>query len=125
MTILLRAIAFWIDMATMLFGVMTVDIGVLGHTGFSSGHTYTVMLIGMGIMVSRDIFGRSIGKKILGLKIANRKGGGKTKLYQRLLRNITSFIMVVEVIVVLARSDRRRLGDLIAGTEVVGKENAG
>lgn len=33
--------------------------------------------------------------------------------------------MVVEVIVVLARSDRRRLGDLIAGTEVVGKENAG
>ncbi len=122
MTIALRAIAFWIDMAIMLFGVMTVDLSVFGYTGFSSRHTYIIMLVGMGIMVFRDVWGRSIGKKLLKLKIVNHKDGSKAKFYQRLLRNITSFIMVVEVVFVLIRSDRRRLGDLIAGTDVIGKE---
>lgn len=60
---------------------------------------------------------RSIGKRIFGLKIYNNQGSA-AKYWQVLLRNITLPIWFIELIVFLSRSDKKRLGDLIAKTYV-------
>lgn len=78
----------------------------------------------------RDLsgFGRSLGKRILGLYILDKKNGKKPKIKQILLRNcvtaafIVSFpsVLVVDVIIMLVRG--QSICDSLANTVVVKKE---
>ena len=61
------------------------------------------------------IGGRSIGKRIMKLKIVSADGG-KVRVWQPLLRNVTLIISPVEIILVLMGG--RRLGDRLAKTAV-------
>ncbi len=119
--IILREIALSIDMLIVMMCVTIPDIAIFDHSGVSPERTYILMLIAMSVMIFRDALGKSIGKKILGLEIVNYKNKCRPKRIQLILRNITSFIMPLEFIFVLFRSDRRRIGDLIAGTEIIRK----
>jgi len=71
-------------------------------------------------MVVRDIIGKkSIGKLIMKLKIIDKNDGSEAALSKRLLRNVTWFLGPLELFVVLIKKER--LGDKIAGTQVIVK----
>lgn len=69
--------------------------------------------------------GASWGKRICGLRVVHLDTGrpctfGRSCLRQILyLVNVYGIISIIEIIMVLSREDRRRLGDQIAGTMVI------
>jgi len=65
-----------------------------------------------------SVFGRSIGKRILGLQVIDIRSGKPATPIQCLIRNLTILIWPVEVIFAIANT-RRRLGDFIARTQLV------
>lgn len=65
------------------------------------------------------LFGRrSLGKLICGLMIQNSETGEKASFGSLILRNVTFWLVQVEGIVVLVNKGKR-VGDLIAKTEIV------
>ena len=62
--------------------------------------------------------GRSFGKLICGLKIQNSETGEKASFSSLVLRNITYVIVALECVVVLINQGKR-LGDIIAKTQIV------
>ncbi len=117
-------IMFGVAMAFMLYGpgadpewILYPGIKMLSSPGF---------LIGLGWIpfygLLKDCFcGRkSLGKLICGLVIKNSETGEKASVGRLILRNITYVIIAVEGILVLANKGKR-LGDIIAVTQVVRK----
>lgn len=75
-------------------------------------------LIALFLLISKDVFKKgSVGKQIMKLEIIDIKTNEKAFLSKRILRNLTWFLSFVEVIVLMATG--KRIGDRIAGTEVV------
>ncbi len=75
---------------------------------------YLMMLV----YLNKDfVNGKSISKRILGLRVVDRKTGASASELQCFLRNMTIPIWPLEVFVSLFSTDRR-LGDLIANTKV-------
>lgn len=89
-----------------------------GMDHFFSGLTL-VMAAGFVCYALKDIFGRSLGKRLFGLKLVTTDDPQTPKMINRVLRNLTIFIWPVEAIVMLNNPDRRRLGDRLGHTMVV------
>ena len=69
-------------------------------------------------LVIRDVIGKkSIGKRIMKLKIINKNSGKDADFIKRLVRNITWLLSWIEIIAFFAAKER--IGDRIAGTTVV------
>jgi len=73
--------------------------------------------IGLLCFILRDAFGRSLGKRIMKLEILDRKTGKKTKVSQRIVRNIFFIIVWIDGIVMLTSG--QSIGDTVAVTAVV------
>ncbi len=74
--------------------------------------------IALCYLIFRDVLGsKSIGKKILKLKIIDENTGNPCNFLRRLLRNITWILGPIEVIFLLV--SKKRLGDILAKTKVV------
>lgn len=74
--------------------------------------------------ILRDLIfgGRSLGKRMLGLTVIDRRTGGKTTCIQQIIRNIFSiFLMQIDVVVMFIRGES--IGDTLAHTAVVLKKN--
>lgn len=72
----------------------------------------------MLLYLNKDfVNGKSISKRILGLKVVDRKTGKSASDFKCFLRNMTIPVWPLEVFVSLF-SPTRRLGDLIANTEL-------
>jgi len=70
-------------------------------------------------VLNKDICnGRSIAKRVLGYQIINIKTNDAASDFKCMLRNITFIIFPVEVILALLKN-KRRIGDLIAGTKLI------
>lgn len=92
-------------------GFMTSFIS-LGMTGIGG-------TLGVLCYLAKDILrGKSAGKRIIGLQIVNIETGLPASLTRTLIRNLTIVIWPIEVFITLF-SKQRRLGDFIAGTEVI------
>ena len=77
-----------------------------------------IILIALIYMVIRDLFGgRSVGKRILKLKVVDANSGEKATPLALFLRNTTWLLGPVEAIVLVTTDTR--LGDRIAKTKVV------
>ncbi|MFJ5763130.1 RDD family protein [Neobacillus sp. NPDC093182] len=118
-----RIIAFVIDY--FLITLLTL-LGILLFLHYAGDDEYRVTkqignfinTIVFTLPLFKDSFiKRSIGKRIFGLKIYN-SNGMELHYWQILLRNITLIISIIELVVFLSRSDKKRLGDLIAKTYV-------
>ena len=77
-----------------------------------------VLAVALVALLCKDLFDRSIGKRIMRLCILDIKTNSSPKLYQRVLRNITAPITVFEGVLVFMNNENRRLGDVLAGTVV-------
>lgn len=102
------------------------------HGAFSanSDSLFSVMpvmlLIAFACCLFKDVFfGRSLGKLLLGIRVADHKTGKAPKLHKLILRNILTFIWPVEFIFMMKHSESRKLGDRMANTIVVGKPAKG
>jgi len=139
-----RILAYLID-AAILFACIMVFMVVVAfggsmvitmiaaalNMGFLAMLSFPVMFIGwllavvssLGYWLLRDgLFGgRSLGKKLMGLKVVT--ADGKPCNYMKsLLRNITlcvPLLNIVELIMPFVDKDGLRFGDKIAGTQVI------
>ena len=114
--LLKRGVALWIDLLIstlicMLWYERLSTIYVMDEFPF-------VITLGLILMVGRDIFGRSLGKCIMGLKIIDINTNLPARLYKRIVRNFTFPITVVEAIVLLSQNNNSRFGDTLSGTRV-------
>jgi uncharacterized RDD family membrane protein YckC len=78
----------------------------------------TLTYCSMVFMLVRDNLGKkSIGKRIIKLKIVEKETGIEAGFMKRFVRNITWFLGPIEIIVFLVTKER--LGDKIAKTNIV------
>jgi uncharacterized RDD family membrane protein YckC len=79
-------------------------------------------VVGLLYILLKDSFsGKSIGKALTGLRVIDTKESKPAGLGKSLMRNfifIIPIVPLVELIVANCRKDKKRLGDLIAGTAV-------
>ena len=135
-----RILAYIIDcvLGGVLIGIAIGIAAIVMILGLSSGKgaiamvgmlVYFLALFGaIAIMIlyllCRDVLfkGRSLGKKLMSLKIVGKDGqqAGKKAL---ILRNVTMLIPllnIIELIMPFVDKDGLRFGDKIAGTQVLG-----
>lgn len=123
--VFLRTVAKILD-----FIIIAAAIEVLPKAGFLAGFTY--LLIGDGLFD-----GRSLGKKIIGLRVILSKENTPCTLRESIFRNSTFgigflfykiiligwifmlFVSLIEFIILLGSKDKMRLGDEIAKTIVI------
>ena len=120
-TLLFRGAAFLMDI--MIYSaIMQVIVWIFYKIPVFE---ITPVIIGIAfiLMFFRDVFGKSIGKYLLGLNIIDSRSKDKSKVYQRLLKNITLPLWFVEAPIVIFSKKHRRIGDLLAKTETTVDEN--
>ena len=82
------------------------------------GRQLAVTYCSMFFMVIKDIVGKkSIGKRILKLKIIDKNTGNEVNIAKRLVRNLTWLLGPIDIIVYLITKER--FGDKIVNTQVV------
>ena len=118
----LRLIAFMIDFALPTLIVSTV-FSLIVHDIMGLPVTNTeAMIWGYSLFISvilKDLGGNSLGKRITGFKVISVIGDEKPKITQLLVRNLFVFFIPFDAMMVLLRSDHRRIGDLLAKTTVI------
>lgn len=91
------------------------SVKMVDSTGFLLGLAWLFLYC----LFKDCLFGRrSLGKLICGLRIQNSETGEKASFGSLILRNVTYVILQIEGILVLVNKGKR-LGDLIAKTQVV------
>jgi uncharacterized RDD family membrane protein YckC len=70
----------------------------------------------MSMILLKDVFGRSLGKRFLGLTIVDTETKHHISVYRRISRNITLLIFPVDVYYFF--QNNIRLGDILSKTEV-------
>ncbi len=118
MLIFQRIVAFWVDHLCISF-ITVVPITLIHNTQIFEGvsNMSLVLIVGFTALTFKDVFGRSLGKRIMGIRITE---GGKTpKVWKRIVRNLSTVLGGVEFLVFLLRSDHRKLMDVLLGLDVV------
>lgn len=118
MLIFQRIVAFWVDHLCISF-ITVVPITLIHNTQIFEGvsNMSLVLIVGFTVLTFKDVFGRSLGKRIMGIRITE---GGKTpKVWKRIVRNLSTVLGGVEFLVFLLRSDHRKLMDVLLGLDVV------
>ncbi len=80
-------------------------------------------IIAIALYLNKDALdGRSPGKRIIKARVINfttRETAGPLRCF---VRNLTLWLWPIEALLVLVSKDRRRIGDFLAGTQVVVRE---
>jgi uncharacterized RDD family membrane protein YckC len=130
-----RFAAFLLDfiLQSIVFGVIVFTvIEGFSHTGTSYGQliaglivlSFVAVYVGYFVLCELLWSGRSIGKRLTGLRVM-RMNGAPEGFWSILLRNVARLVdwlpsfYLVGVISILASTNNQRLGDMLAGTVVV------
>lgn len=129
-----RNLAFLVDSLPLMLACVAgvYSAGIMGD-GVNSGPSvggsaiilgfFVMAFVGPVYMILKDVVrGRSFGKSFFDCRVVTQSTGQPAKFSEALLRNlifIVPFAAIVELIVSMVRSDGRRLGDLMAQTQVV------
>lgn len=109
-----RIVAFLID--AILVGI--VSLLLPAFSGWIIGAAYMVLRDGLPFLD-----GQSIGKKAMGIQAVDYKGESLVNNWEPLiLRNVMLLfapVMLIELVVLLANEDGKRLGDQLANTRVI------
>ena len=111
-----RILAFVIDYMSLMIFFMIMSFIPIDNLEYSFLIVYGLFLhIGIIFFYIKDIFGRSLGKIIMGIKIVCTDGK-KPSILRLFLRNITISIWYVEVVFVLL--GKEKLADRLAKTRL-------
>lgn len=115
-----RLIAVVIDIA-----IIPVLYGLIEATLKPSNSLFRDLLLFLNVILfftylpfKDAIFGQSIGKRLLGLQVVQKKTGKPCTPWQSFFRNIIGFIGIFDWACILT-SGRQRIGDIVVGTRVV------
>ncbi len=122
-----RLLAILIDhiVGSLIFGIIFFSINLDSFINPTEANLMkpfetfnTILGFGMIYYLLKDIFrGRSIGKKLFGLRVTDKDNKNIVPGALRLIiRNITILFWPIELLVLVLM--RRRLGDIIAKTDV-------
>nr|WP_319397656.1 RDD family protein [uncultured Carboxylicivirga sp.] len=123
-----RIAAFIIDHFVMTFLILAVVFLVMGPNFVDNGSAArialslcVVMPLGFFLYIAKDsVKGISVGKWIMGIRVADDTNFDQTPSFGRLFkRNLFIFIWPVEFIVLASSNQKKRLGDKQAQTAVV------
>ena len=116
-TLLFRGVAFAIDTIVCVF----IAIGIFGIVSLymELQSYYLTIVVGLVLLTFRDVFGKSLGKMLVGIDILDNKSKEKASLIQRISKNITTPISIVEIPIIILCKDHRRIGDIISQTETI------
>lgn len=79
-----------------------------------------VYVFALAFYLNKDALdGRSPGKRIIKARVINLKTGETAGPLRCFARNLTLWLWPIEALMVLINQDRRRIGDYLAGTQVV------
>lgn len=111
-----RLIACYVDLAAVT--LINIPFFLL-HIMLESHLTLALLAVCFisGFLL-KDVLGINAGKRLFKIKIYQRGSDMEATKKQKILRNITLLIWPMEVIVLLASKDDKRLGDLLAHTMV-------
>lgn len=122
------AVSIWLISVVFVMPEMKTfgDVMAPGHEppDFNIWPGYTIYIAGAmyALFFCKDsINGRSPGKKIMGHQVVNHKTGLPANPWRCVVRNLFCILAPVEAIVALVNPGRR-IGDFVAGTEVVNYE---
>lgn len=121
----LRIIAFLIDhfiIVAIAFIPFFLSFNkVIDDTESIFSFALKIVLIAFLLYLIKDsILGISIGKWFMGIKVREKEDYHKVPgVFRLLVRNIFTFLWLIELIVLVASKDQRKLGDKLAKTEVV------
>lgn len=107
-----------------LFGTSTTSSG-FDVTRLSTGGSFLLLVVAVLYYVVLEGFaGRTIGKMVTGIRVVDAATGNPPGLGKALVRTVLRivdglFAYLVGFIIVLASTNRRRLGDMAARTLVV------
>ncbi|MBQ9746739.1 MAG: helix-turn-helix domain-containing protein [Clostridia bacterium] len=107
----------------LMFIVISLNITVTKDP-FVFAMAFLTILTYPVLFILRDLIfgGRSLGKRLLGLTVIDRRTAGKTNRKQRVIRNIFSvLLMQIDIVVMLVRG--QSIGDTLAHTAVVLKKD--
>ena len=95
------------------------EILVFRLLGIHFGYLSSTPIIVFLLMLKDIIIGKSIGKRWVKIMVRDYYNPTKVpSLWRLILRNITVLIWPVEYIFMLINREHRRMGDIIAGTDV-------
>lgn len=125
----LRAVAVIID-SILLFIVGYLIAMVTGGTtagGFhlSGGPFFLWLVVAIGYYTVMEVlYGWTVGKRAVGLKVVKLEGGGpldwQASIVRNVLRVVDGFVFyLIGAILVWTSDKKQRLGDRVAGTAVV------
>lgn len=132
--LLRRSLAAIIDIVLSFFIFaysLTLSVIVIPHneqTGMILEKYKPFIMAGMAVysflpMLFKDIFGVSLGKLIMGLKIVNADdAAAKVKLWKRVVRNLTLVISDIEFIFILITG--KRISDKLLHLKVVSRKGS-
>ena len=120
----------------VLLAIAFVIAGVLSGGGDTSDGRASVNLEGaaalayfaivIGYYIGTEVaWGATVGKRMLGLRVVLREGGGRPGTGQIVVRNLLRivdslpFLYLLGLVVMLVTPGKQRIGDLAAGTTVV------
>ncbi len=121
-----RALAWAIDFAVRFGALLLLSIPLAFLGDFGKGLYLALMFVLMWAytIVQEAVWGRTLGKRALGLRVVAREGapiGWMAAITRNLLRTVDMlpFAYAVGLLSSLFDAHGRRLGDLVAGTVVV------
>lgn len=119
-----RYMAFLID---SLFSMATIflicDLVFIKICGFEN-QRFISLIWGNAVifvLITKDIFGISLGKRICRLKIVSWDEHKPPKVYQLIFRNIFILLLPIEAIFLVVGRHNLRIGDYLAETMVIPK----
>lgn len=121
MIVIFRIIAFLID--NMIFLILFIPFIILGVVLIKSEYAvYGIMLFSLmlSLIFSKDSFGiRTIGRRLMNINVINLNQDIPYSPWRFTIRNIFYCLYPIEGFAMLFNSQHRRIGDLIAKTNVV------
>lgn len=113
-----RILAFLFDFYCL--GMAGVVIGCIIISKIELDVTFIGLFVSVWfilVLLLKDVFGQSLGKRIGKIKVITADGG-KPPVYKLILRNVTSFIWPIELIAMLVSDSKTRLSDKLLGLRV-------
>lgn len=109
--------AFFLDEVIIFVIGVVVGIVVAVNTRVEYMRYGMSLVMMVGILL-KDITGQSLGKKLFRLKIV-KEDGSDAHAYQLILHNVTDYIWLVELLLVLSSDSGTRLTDKLLHLQVV------
>lgn len=123
-----RFIAFMKDIMTLvlisvLLLIFTVFLGKYTKPGTINFGLLNIFIPVTFLLFAKDsIKGKSLGKSVTGIMVRDKDDFNKTPSFIKLfVRNIFLIVLPVEILFLLFRQDKRRLGDIVTNTIVLTK----